>query len=66
MTEWREYKSVEGRVEMKIDDQNNPITVAVFDGEEMVSEEVAALQAEELMWWAEGYREAKEKYGDTE
>lgn len=41
------------------------ITYAVFDGEEQVSEDVAAIQDEHLIWFADGYARAKERYDNN-
>lgn len=51
-----------GSVCIAADTENNPVVVAVFDGEKRVSEWVAALQKEDLYWFAEGYSEACENY----
>lgn len=51
-------------VKVFADTSSHPFTVMTFDGDEQVSDEIAALQAEDMMWWAEGYAKAKEEYAD--
>jgi hypothetical protein len=38
----------------------NPKTIAVFDGDEQVSEEISGIQGDELIWFYDGYVAAKE------
>jgi len=38
----------------------NPKTIAVFDGDVQVSEEIAGIQGDELIWFYDGYIAAKE------
>lgn len=40
------------------------VVYALFDGEEQVSDEIAAIQDEELVWFAEGYARAKERHSE--
>ena len=59
-------ETIETGVEIKAHDEQMPVTVSVWDDGEMVHEPVAALQMDEIVWWAEGYVEAKTKYGDIQ
>lgn len=61
--EWQTYEDLGNGVQVKVKPDNNPVVCAVFDGSEKVTEETAALQLEQQLWAAEGYKKGKEKYG---
>lgn len=53
-------------VKVFADTSSHPFTVATFDGDEQVSEEIAAMQAEDMMWFAEGYAKGKRRYEEDD
>jgi len=64
--EMQEVEMIGEGVVVMADTTRNPVTVSVWDGMERVHEPVAALQKDSIIWWAEGYKEAKDKYEDNE
>lgn len=57
--------SIDG-VTVLADTESVPATVEVWDGCKRVHEPVAALQKEDIIWWAKGYAKAKEEYTEDE
>lgn len=49
-------------VELRADTSGNPYTVSVWDENVMVLGPVAALQKEEVEWYAEGYSDGKNNH----
>lgn len=63
--DWPEGVHIRERVYIREKNiQNSLILYALFDGEEQVSEDMAASQADELIWFSEGYAEAKKRYSE--
>ena len=65
-SELEEVQKVTDEVVIMADKTRNPVTVSVWDGDQMVHEPVASLQMSDLVWWAEGYKRAKNKYQEDE
>lgn len=61
--DWKTQRKVGAQVEVKVLPKVTPVVCAVFDGDEIVTEKTAALQLDEQIWAAQGYKKAKEKYG---
>lgn len=59
---WEVIEDKGGNVTIKKSTDSDPAVVAVFDGNERVSQVVAALQTAEIHWMAEGYYKAKQEY----
>jgi hypothetical protein len=59
---WKVIEDKAGDVTIKKSTDTDPIVIAVFDGNERVSQPVAALRVAEIHWMAEGYYKAKQKY----
>lgn len=62
---WKTIEEYECDVYIKLCKDSKPNLVAIFDGDERVTEPVAALQAEDMSWRAIGYRDAKKKYSNS-
>jgi hypothetical protein len=59
-----EVEVVAGDIRVMAHTESNPVTVSVWDGDEQVHEEVAALQKDQLIWWADGYAKAEFRYNN--
>lgn len=57
---WHTEEELGEGLEIKYNDENNPVVVALFDDGTMVTEPMAALQMSDLKWFAEGYKLLKE------
>lgn len=53
-------------VEIRINDKASPMRLAVFDGDEMVSEPGMTMDIKTIESFAEGYAEAKKRLDDEE
>jgi len=60
---WETVKELDHDITVKLSIDTNPLLSAAFDGDKLISEPVSHMQHEEVIWFADGYSDAKGEYG---